>query len=370
MLSQIKKLLSFSDSKIDLKINSFDFIRLLLAIVVVFSHSAWVGYRQLIFTIPAKDMQSQIDLGQISVFGFFAISGFLIANSWIRSKDIVDFMQKRFYRLFPGYWVCIFICVSFFAPLYFVLNENNLFDYFGKNGLNSTNYFWKNILLDVKTRNIGDILKNTTNDEINGPLWSLIFEFRAYILLAIFGIIGIFKNKFTIFLPFLFFWYSHYNVVFNPEYRVWFETWVGDYKIAILFSYFFAGAVFLVWKDKIIMDWKLFVLALISLIYVVIIDQFALIASLSFTYITIYLAAVLPIRNLSKKIGDWSYGIYIYSWPIQNLLFLLGVAKLGLWPYTFISIVVSCGAGWLSWNFIEKRFLVRHRNLASEKPLN
>jgi peptidoglycan/LPS O-acetylase OafA/YrhL len=370
MLSKIKNLLTFSEVKIDLKNNAFDFARLVLALMVVFSHSAWVGFGQLILTIPAKDLQSQIDPGQISVFGFFSISGFLIANSWIYSKNIVDFMQKRFYRLFPGYWVCIFVCVSIFSPLYFVLNGNNIFDYFDKNGLNSTNYFWNNILLDVKTRGIGEVLKNAKTGEINGPLWSLIFEFRAYILIAILGVVGIFKNKFLILLPFIFFWYSHYNVVFNPEYRTWFEIWVGDYKIAILFSYFFAGATFLVWKDKVIMDWKIFGIAVLSIFYVIKINQFAIIAPLSFTYIIIYLAAVLPIRNLSKKIGDWSYGIYIYSWPIQNLLVLIGVTKLGLWSYTLISLICSCVAGYLSWNLIEKRFLARHKTLAVEKPLN
>ena len=362
------QIIKFSEQKIDLKNNAFDFIRLFLALIVVFSHSLWIGFGKLEFTIQAKDMQPQIDLGMLAVFGFFAISGFLIANSWIYSKGLVDFIQKRFFRLMPGYWVCLIISSFVFAPLYFVLSGKNILTYFTYNGLDSYHYFWDNILLDVRTRGIGEVLKNAKVGEMNGPLWSLIFEFRAYILLAILGVFGIFKNKFLILLPLLFFWYSHYNVVFNPEYRTWFETWVGDFKIAVLFSYFFVGVAFLVWKDRIIMDWKIFSLAMISLFWVIRIDRFALVAPIAITYIIIYLATVLPIRNLSKKIGDWSYGIYIYSWPIQNLLFLLGVANFGLWSYTFISIILSCGAGYLSWNLVEKRFLARHKAL--EKPLN
>ena len=358
----------FSNQKLDFKNNAFDFVRLFLSLMVVFSHSLWIGFGKLEFTIPAKDMQAQVDFGQIAVYGFFAISGFLIANSWIRSSGIVDFIQKRIFRLFPAFWVCIFISAAFFAPLYFVLSGKTIVTYFSVNGLNSYRYFWTNILLEIRQENIGNTLDLVFRKITNGPLWSLIFEFRAYILLAILGVLGIFKNKFLIILPFLFFWFSHYNVVFDPVYRTWFETWVGDYKIAVLFSYFFAGATFLVWKDKIIMDWKIFTVALLSLWWVVTINRFALVAPLAMTYVTLYLAATLPIRNLSKKIGDWSYGIYIYSWPIQNLLFLMGVAKLGLWPYTFISMTLSCGAGYLSWHLVEKRFLARHKAL--EKPLN
>ena len=195
----------FSNQKLDFKNNAFDFVRLFLSLMVVFSHSLWIGFGKLEFTIPAKDMQAQVDFGQIAVYGFFAISGFLIANSWIRSSGIVDFIQKRIFRLFPAFWVCIFISAAFFAPLYFVLSGKTIVTYFSVNGLNSYRYFWTNILLEIRQENIGNTLDLVFRKITNGPLWSLIFEFRAYILLAILGVLGIFKNKFLIILPFLFF---------------------------------------------------------------------------------------------------------------------------------------------------------------------
>lgn len=365
----INNIFKLSDQKIDLRNNAFDFLRLIFALSVVFAHSNTYGFGLPSFALQIEDMQKEVTSGYISVIGFFIISGFLITNSWIHSKSIFDFSQKRFLRIFPGFWVCLFICAFIFAPWYFVLNGGGIGDYFQKFGLESYNYFWKNVLLEIKQQSVGDVLQKSFVNKLDDPFWSLIFEFRAYILIAIFGIMGIFKNKFLIIIPFLFFWYSHYNVVFNPEYRTWFQMWVGDYKIAPLFSYFFAGSVFLVWKDKIILDWKFFSLAIVSLYLVISINQFALIAPVSLTYAIIYLAAAIPIHNLSKKIGDLSYGIYIYSAPVQQLLVLIGVAKFGLWPYTFISMILSCGAGYLSWNFVEKRFLLRH-NIALENPLN
>ena len=343
----------------DLKNNAFDFVRLFLSVVVVISHSKMIGFGQQEYGLNIRDIQSFVTLGAFAVFGFFAISGFLITSSLLNSRSISEFIEKRFRRILPGFWACLILTAIFFAPLYYWLSGNSFLEYFTKFGLNGHQYIWNNITTEIKVGYIGNTLDKAIKKEINGPLWSLIFELKAYTFLVLFYFFGIFKNKYLVLLPFIFFWFSHYQVVFNTSYNIWFTNWVGDYKLACLFSYFFAGSFLYVWKEKIFWNWTFFILSILLLYLGLFLDQFALFAPLCLTYSILFISFALPIKNLGKKFGDYSYGIYIYSWPIQNVLFLCGFASFGLLSYTVVSILLSIIAGFLSWHLVEKRFLRR-----------
>jgi peptidoglycan/LPS O-acetylase OafA/YrhL len=218
-------------------------------------------------------------------------SGFLITASYVNTQDIFVFLKKRLLRLAPAYWMCLILTVLLFPPLYYVFSGKNVLDYFVNDLDKGWQYFWANVTTEIKLTNFGTALDKAGKKEFNGPLWSLIFEVRAYILL---GLLGIFKNKFLILIPAIFFWFSHYNVVFNSDFRTWFGIWVGDYKIAILFSYFFVASAFYIWKDKISMDWKILVPSLALTFYGIYIDQFSLFAPLFLTYCVIYIAHKIP----------------------------------------------------------------------------
>jgi peptidoglycan/LPS O-acetylase OafA/YrhL len=351
--------LKLSDRRLDLKNNAFDILRLLLALMVVYGHSWTYGFGQGSVSLKIKDMQNEIGFGELAVYGFFVISGFLITASLFRSKGLADFFTKRFLRIMPGFWACLLVLSVVFAPILYSIVHGDFFGYFGKLGLEGYKYFWSNILLEIKQTSIGDILAKSKIGKLDDPLWSLIFEARAFILLAIFWAIGVFRNKFLIFIPIAFFWFSYYGVTFIPGYRDWFSIWVGDWKIACLFTYFFVASAFYVWKDKIAMDWKLFVLALVLAIYCISINQFAIISPLAVTYGLLFISSTLPIKRIPKKIGDLSYGVYIYSAPIQIVLTSAGFSEFGYWPYVFASVVLSLVAGYLSYHLVEKRFLVR-----------
>jgi peptidoglycan/LPS O-acetylase OafA/YrhL len=348
-----------SNQRIDLKNNAFDFLRLFFAVMVVYGHSWTYGFGTGSEALKIRDMHGELAFGGFAVYGFFVISGFLITSSIFRSSNLAEFFGKRFARIMPGFWACLIVLATIIAPILYFINHGNLLEYFPKYGAEAYQYFWNNVTLEIKSTSIDDVLAKSKVNKLDDPFWSLIFELRAYILLAILWAIGVFKNKFLIFIPAAFFWFAYYGVTFIPGYRDWFNIWVGDWKIACLFSYFFVASAFYVWKDKISMDWKLFTLALISAAYFISIDQFAAIAPLAVTYGILYIATVLPLQNISKKIGDLSYGVYIYSAPIQIILTSAGFSKYGYWPYVVVSILLSLLAGYLSYNLVEKRFLVR-----------
>src|SRR4051794_27480336 len=71
--------------------NNFDALRLALAILVLFSHSySLAGAVDPIVRLT----RWQFDGGTIAVDGFFVISGYLITDSWLRSRSTDAFLAK------------------------------------------------------------------------------------------------------------------------------------------------------------------------------------------------------------------------------------------------------------------------------------
>src|ERR1700730_3329908 len=85
--------------------NAFGFLRLTLAVFVIFSHSLALGG----FGMDRLEVltQGQYHIGLWSVAMFFVLSGFLVCRSASVSRSVARFLWHRFLRIFPGYWVCL-----------------------------------------------------------------------------------------------------------------------------------------------------------------------------------------------------------------------------------------------------------------------
>lgn len=89
-----------------------DCLRGLAALSVLFYHYT-VRYHTLYIDhiVDIKGMGSDYFpvtyIGQIPVYLFFIISGFVIFLTVTRSRDIRDFMNRRFSRLYPCYWTAM-----------------------------------------------------------------------------------------------------------------------------------------------------------------------------------------------------------------------------------------------------------------------
>ena len=70
-------------------------------------------------------------------------------------------------------------------------------------------------------------------------------------------------------------------------------------------------------------------------------------------YLCLYLAVRLPIRNFDRY-GDFSYGTYIYAFPIQQMLALYGMQRHGIWAFMAASLLVATAAAFVSWHVVEK----------------
>ena len=193
------------------------------------------------------------------------------------------------------------------------------------------------------------------NLEINGPLWTLFFEIRGYILIAILSLLGCLKQNWKLLIPLGICWVLYTFDVFRISNPVLAESIYPRYTY-FLFTYFLFGALACKCINLIRFNWIYFIISILALIAGLKFDLVPVFFPPAMTYYILFLAATLPFKNISQKFGDLSYGIYIYSWPIQVLLLAIG------WPksfknYLFMSLLLSVGAGYLSWNLIESRFL-------------
>lgn len=91
--------------------NAFDLIRFVAALAVLFSHSfATSG-------LPEPTYFGGETAGSLGVFVFFAVSGYLVQQSWSRQPDPRSFVLSRVLRIFPGLLACLLFCGVLLGPI-------------------------------------------------------------------------------------------------------------------------------------------------------------------------------------------------------------------------------------------------------------
>lgn len=159
--------------------NNFNCVRLIAALLVVYFHIGQDSLSQ--FLMPLAN------IGQIAVGVFFFLSGIFVLQSWLNTPYVFAFILKRFARIFPGLAVCVtlttLIAVAFFSKQ----GLSGLLD------LSTWKYIINNIFLHFFQRNISldtleipGVYDYLTIRAMNGPLWTLFWEGRLYVMLALF----------------------------------------------------------------------------------------------------------------------------------------------------------------------------------------
>ncbi len=341
--------------------NSLGIIRLILASVVIFDHAFPLGG---LGHDPFWDLtRGQASLGSLAVAGFFAISGYLIAKSGM-SGDVVQFMWRRTLRIFPAYWLVLLVTAFLVAPLIWVGEGNSFFDFFtwGSNG--PFHYFFANWSLNIGTYGIHNLLTETTpygrmigGSAFNGSIWTLIYEWNCYLIIGVLVAFGVLRNA-RIMVPIIaaFFLVMQIVAAVNFGAVAALVPKLGDPFTISLGYTFLVGSVLAVYSKQVPFDDRLGILAGIVLVLSLRYGGFSTIGTAAGAYFVMYLAARLPrqLQWIGQK-NDYSYGIYIYGFLVQQVTAFLGWHKLGYVPYVAIALVLSFGCAWVSWHLVEKR---------------
>jgi peptidoglycan/LPS O-acetylase OafA/YrhL len=341
--------------------NSLGFLRLLLACVVIFDHAFPIGGfgPDILYSLT----KGQLSMGTLAVYGFFAISGYLIAKSAM-SADIVQFMWRRFLRIFPAYWALLVVTAFAVIPIVWVAQGGKLASYFAWGGNGPYRFVYANWSLRIGTYGIYDVFQKTTPyghqigaSAVNGSIWTLIYEWNAYLLIALLLVFGIFKRA-KLVVPLVTAVLAVLQVVLlvEPHAVSNLIPWLADqYSIQLTLVFMF-GSCMAVYSKRIPFSNALGIFCAIVVLYTLHDGGFTLIGIPAAVYLILYLGARLPawFHRIGSK-NDYSYGVYIWGFLVEQTLARVGLYKLGYFPLAIGTLIISLGMAWLSWHVIEKR---------------
>jgi peptidoglycan/LPS O-acetylase OafA/YrhL len=345
--------------------NNFNLIRFIAASCVILSHSVLITGGENV-TEPLERLTG-FTLGDHAVNVFFVISGFLVAKSLLIKKDLAAYAAARILRIVPGLFVMGLLSAFVMGAALSSLSPG---DYFSE----LSSWIYAPLIGTLATDPLsltlpGVFASNPFPDMVNGPLWTLRYEAIAYIALVLAAAVGIYANPkrfagFLMLFVVLFIGYSFWNPM--PETRSSLD------HLLRFFMAFGLGSAFFMLRERIILRAPMMI-GLFVLMLIVSKTPFYHAMLLIFTaYATFWLAFVPAgfIRRFNR-FGDYSYGIYIYGWPIaQSMIYLfpeLSAPALFMAGYGVTLLVAMA-----SWHGIEKPALAKRFALAtllhSKKP--
>jgi len=334
--------------------NNFNLIRMLAAILVIFSHSFALSLGGVAADPIANYLG--ISLGYIAVDVFFITSGLLVCKSLFTSKSLKEFVVSRCLRIYPA----LIISVLFCCLLGGVISELSLPQYITNSELIQFVFYNSTIVLTDYQELPGVFYNAPLDRSVNGSLWTLPWELRMYIILIVLGMFLYITKKLNCFvnaLPFLiiiisltslgFYLYDHIR---EAEYH-WLYT-----KLYRFTATFFIGGALYVLRNYISLKLKWMLIAISLLIFASSLNQqlFFIFYVFLIPYIVLCMAYIPKGTILNyNKLGDYSYGTYIYAWPVQQTLAttIIGITPLSMFSITFI---ITLLLSYLSWNYIEK----------------
>lgn len=343
--------------------NNFDIIRFILAASVILCHSFVVYYGNEKFKLTEPFMVwsgGQISIGTVAVNLFFVISGFLVLRSFDHATGALHYLVKRVLRIFPGFIIAFmlsFLVAGFFGSG-LPWSWEGYRQYF-----NSLFLKYELVhLLTLQSTYQYTFFATLPEQGLNVSLWTIQLEFACYLLIPLLAAIGVFKKKWWLLVAFVisyllvFLQGKGYIFPFADNHSLFFEN---PYFYPRLFQYFLSGACFYFYRENIIKSKVLFILSwpalVLSFIWVPCVDQVLPIAG---SYSVMYLAFNPAIRlsNFAKH-GDLSYGVYLYGYPIQQLVMYFKGEYLGPYSLFFSSLCIVAIIAFFSWHLVEKPFL-------------
>lgn len=325
--------------------NSLDLVRIFAALCVLFSHQyALLGE-------PEPTFFGLQTFGGVGVSVFFFLSGALVSESWIRDPNVGRFFVRRALRIFPGLMAVVFLVAFVVGPLMTTLPLLSYLENGGTWRYLSTAALWVQHFLP------GVFVDHPFPGVLNGSLWSLPLEFLCYVTLALVGALNLLRGvrgDIGIGVGILCLIIAVMN--FLPDRVQVHLEMVAAFWFGVLF-----GAVRRQKETKASPSLVLVALVSLPLLFYAITGsrghERAMV--LAFSGGVVFLGMTQTFGSaLANRLGDISYGLYIYAFPVQQLVVAAG--RKYDWSFAahlVISLVFTILLAWVSWHVLEKRAL-------------
>ncbi|GAA4166867.1 acyltransferase [Gryllotalpicola daejeonensis] len=336
--------------------NNFDLLRLIAALLVLFSHSfAAVGQNE-----PTAWLDpTRGTWGHVGVLIFFSISGYLITSSWARSPHAVPYLVKRIFRILPALLAMTIVTAFVIGPL---ATDVGLRQYF------TSPKVWAYPLVKTLMFVPGDfdppgVFAGQPWPGINPSLWTLPVEFACYVTLMVLMLTRLRS-----------WWVCLAGVVVAGVLNIQplfastpLNRLTGNplfHQSVELVAVFFMGALLYTLRERI----RLVVAVAAALVVVAIVCSILGVAGaitpLIFPYFVLTAAITVPPIPLGGFRGwDLSYAVYLYGFPLQQLIVFVTHTR-NPWLEFGLATVGSCVVAALSWRLLEKPMLTLGHVLA------
>jgi len=329
--------------------NIFNILRLVFASAVIFSH----GYILTGVTDPSTTILP-FSVSRFAVLLFFTLSGFLVTNS-LQTRGVGQFALARGLRMLPGLWVMLIVtaigvCTAFgTVPLAALPGNASLWQYLVTNGF----------FLGGRYSIEGVFLSNPIPMLVNGSLWTIPREVQCYVALAIVGGLGLLHRRHLIL--------ACYGIGIVLHLLLPPDLVPALFALRPLAISFFAGVLLFLYREKVYLSWPLAALV-IGLTAISDAGPWReLAAQLAAAYVALVVAILVPAgcKRFSQAMPDYSFGIYIYAFPLQQMMIAVGI---GTTPASNIGMTLLCvlPVAALSWHLIEKPALA-YKNRGSRR---
>ncbi len=340
--------------------NNFDFLRFFFASMVIVAHSYALLYNGTLdgYDPLVRFTYGQIGMGGLAVDGFFLISGFLITRSWMNSKAPGEYVRKRGLRILPALIVVILFSMFVVGPLatrlpisaYF--HNSATYRYFG---------FMLNSSLGAVDRLPGVFLHNPLPERVNGPLWTIRQELVCYAVVAFLGLLGMYRRTLLV----LALAAAAFYLDVRGGHGLLGSGGIHDFFHLV--TYFFVGMLIYLYRYILPYTGKLVLAAVGIIIAATLIGRLPLVLPVCGAYVLFYVAFSNRIKlHKFANNGDFSYGMYLYAFPLQQLLVSRFQPLFNAYTLSVASLCVSMVAAVGSWHLVERPFL--RRKVRSARP--
>jgi len=346
--------------------NNFDFIRLVLAVLVIFSHSYPLTTGSELVEPFNVLTRHQATGGHIAVDLFFIISGFLITASYERSVNIAAYMKNRVFRIYPGFVALMLCSLVLVLPLsggYLLKTSaaSRVLDFIAQTmRLQEFHY-------------AGAFTWNPTPGAINGSLWSIQYEFWCYIGVVLLGVSGVLRSHRMLLTLFC------CSILVSYLFAI-FKWTPGGKFLGVIFGYppfwarllpmYIAGMAFyrLRMHLSLKITWIGFACGL--LVAAALLPYgWPLFFPIAGAYLVLAFAYHPAIRLHGwSRYGDFSYGTYLYGFPVQQVIVRWIGHPVSPWMLFSLATPATLVCAGISWHIVEKRFLRRGHRTPVNKP--
>ena len=308
---------AISDTQLRADANNFTGARLLLASGVIWTHCYW-----LVTGDSAVDELSGViglPVSHLAVNGFFFVSGFLICQSLFRQPGWFSFAAMRVARIWPALIACTVLTIGVFAllsgrPLAYVIDADSL------------RFAAMNLLMAKAEYTLPALTPGGPPLVVNGSLWTIPWELRCYVVMML-GFAIAAPQREAIVRPVL-----AISVAAAVLWAVAQAWWPGfpDTKSGLLYNIdiwmrlwgcFAAGG--LVWLERrraMPPQWFAAVLTVLAIAEHQVVGTALLATPAIMALVLVGVFGGGPARAVTASWPDFSYGIYIFAFPVMVLL--------------------------------------------------